>query len=44
MRGLNYQSLKWVIEMYAPENAREMFEAIGIMEGAALDMLNRHAD
>lgn len=39
-RGLNYQSLRWVIEMYAPERSREMFEAVTIMEGAALDVLN----
>ncbi|MFP5250530.1 MAG: DUF1799 domain-containing protein [Acidobacteriota bacterium] len=39
-RGLNYQSLRWVIEMYAPNSSREMFEAVSIMEGAALDVLN----
>ena len=38
--GLNYQSVRWVIEMYAPDRCREMFEAVTLMEGAALDVLN----
>ena len=43
VRGLNYQSLRWVVEMYAPDNSREMFEAVSLMEGAALEVLNRDA-
>lgn len=43
VRGLNYQSLKWVIDMYAPDRSRDLFEAVSIMEGAALEVLNQNA-
>jgi hypothetical protein len=41
VRGLDYQSLRWVIEMYAPAGARDMFEQVQLMEGAAMDVLNK---
>lgn len=39
-RGLNYQSLKWMIEMYAPDDASDVFEQIRVMEVAALEVMN----
>lgn len=39
-RGLNYQSLKWVIEMYAPDDVNDTFEKVRAMEVAALEVMN----
>lgn len=39
-RGLNYQSVKWVIEMYAPDQSIEVFEKVRVMEVAALEVMN----
>jgi hypothetical protein len=41
VRGLDYQALRWVIGMYAPDDERAVFERVQAMEGAALDVLNK---
>lgn len=40
-RGLNYQSLKWVIELHAPDQGLDVFEKVRVMELAALEVMNR---
>ncbi len=41
VRGLDYQALRWVIGMYAPDAERDVFERVQTMEAGALDVLNQ---
>lgn len=40
--GLNYESLRWMCDLYSVEDTRSMLEGIQVMEAAALQELNRH--
>lgn len=42
--GLDYNAARWVFDLYAPDSPRELFEAVAVMEKAALPLLNERSE
>lgn len=39
--GLDYGAVQWVLRLYEVEDQRSMLEDLQVMEGAALNLINR---
>lgn len=39
--GLDYGAVQWMLRLYEVENQRSMLEDLQVMEGAALNMMNK---
>lgn len=42
--GLDYTAAKWMFDLYAPPDAKDVFEALQVMERTALPLLNERSE